>query len=141
MRLVNQRGQSVSKAPVQFRAEADAASTAGSQVTVNVYPPLQATAGKSQNINNSIVAGMQCTVLPNHRCGLLTVNDPIFIGMPQLQSMTPFPSANKVDPDTGVSIRMYYGNKFGENEYGMVHDCLYDATLVDEAAMMIAFPE
>jgi hypothetical protein len=62
-------GHEVSASPVQFRAEADAASTAGSQVTVSVYPPLKASAGKDQNINVEIAAGMQATVLPSHRCG------------------------------------------------------------------------
>jgi hypothetical protein len=133
-------GHEVSASPVQFRATADAASTGASQVTVSIYPALQANAGKDQNINNAIVAGMQCTVLPDHRCGLITSGNPLYLAMPRLPEEVPFPTANEVDPDTGVSMRMYYGSLFGQNERGMIHDCIWGSTLVDEYAMMIAFP-
>ena len=69
MRYLTFIGHKVSANPVQFRATANAGSTAGSQVTVNVYPPLKASAGKDQNINNEIAAGMQVSVLPSHRAG------------------------------------------------------------------------
>lgn len=141
MRFLTFIGHKVSQAPVQFRAEADAASTAGSQVTVSVYPPLQPSAGKDKNINNDIVAGMQVTVLPNHRCGLIMAGNPLFVAMPQLPNQTPFPTANQMDKTTGVSIRQYYGTQFGQNKQGMVHDCIWGKTLIDEYAMMIAFPE
>lgn len=133
-------GHVVSQSPVQFRATADAASTAGSQVTVSIYPALQAAAGKNQNINTPIVAGMQVTVLPNHRCGLIMAGNPLFLAMPKLPEEVPFPTSVQQDPDSGASIRQYYGSLFGQNQRGMVHDIIWGRTLVDEYAMMVALP-
>ena len=133
-------GHVISQSPVQFRATADAASTGGSQVTVNIYPALQAAAGKDQNINYEIVAGMQVSVLPNHRCGLITSGNPLFLAMPKLPEEVPYPTSVATDPDSGASIRQYYGSLFGQNQRGMVHDIIWGSTLVDEYAMMIALP-
>lgn len=140
LRYLTFQGHKPSANPVQFQATADAASTGASQVTVSITPALQANAGKDQNINNAIVAGMQCTVLPTHRCGLITAGNPLFLAMPRLPSQEPFPTANKADPETGVSMRMYWGTKFGENVQAMVHDCLWDKICVPEYSMKIAFP-
>lgn len=133
-------GHEVSQCPVQFRATEDAASTAGSQVTVDIYPPLKASAGKNQNINTEIVAGMQVTVLPDHRCGLIMAGDPLYLAMPRLPEEVPFPTANQMDPDSGASMRQYYGSLFGQNQRGMVHDVIWGKTLVDEYAMLVALP-
>ena len=133
-------GHVVSQCPVQFRATADAASTAGSQVTVNIYPALQASAGKNQNINTPIVAGMQVTVLPDHRCGLIMAGNPLFLAMPKLPDEVPYPTSVQQDPDSGASIRQYYGSLFGQNQRGMVHDIIWGRTLVDEYALMVALP-
>lgn len=133
-------GHVVSQSPVQFRATADAASTGGSQVTVDIYPALQAAAGKNQNINTPIVAGMQVTVLPNHRCGLIMAGNPLFLAMPKLPEEVPYPTSVQQDPDSGASIRQYYGSLFGQNQRGMVHDIIWGRTLVDEYAMMVALP-
>lgn len=133
-------GHEVSQSPVQFRATADAASTAGSQVTVSIYPPLQAAAGNTQNINTAIVAGMQVSVLPDHRCGLIISGNPLFLAMPTLPEEVPYPTSVQMDPDSGSSIRQYYGSLFGQNQRGMVHDVIWGKTLVDEYAMMVALP-
>lgn len=133
-------GHYPSSAVVQFRATADAASTAGSQVTVNIYPALQAAAGQSQNITSPIVPGMQVSVLPNHRCGLIMAGNPLFLAMPKLPEEVPYPTSVAQDPDSGASIRQYYGSLFGQNQRGMVHDLIWGKTLVDEYAMMIALP-
>ena len=140
MRFLTFIGHKVSQSPVQFRAEADAASTGGSQVTVTCYPPLQPSAGKDQNINNDVVAGMQVTVLPSHRCGLIMSGDPLFLAMPQLPEEVPFPTSNELDPETAVSLRMYFGSLFGQNSRGMVHDAIWGKTLVDEYTTMVALP-
>jgi hypothetical protein len=129
-----------SASPVQFRANADAASTGASEVTVSITPGLKASAGKDQNINNEIVAGMQVTVLPSHRCGLITSGNPLYLAMPRLPEEVPFPTSNEIDPETGVSMRMYYGSLFGQNQRGMIHDIIWGKTLVDEYALMLAFP-
>lgn len=145
MRFLTFIGHKTSQSPVQFRAEADAQSTgavlpADRRVTVQVYPPLQPTAGKDQNINNDIAAGMQVTVLPSHRCGLIMSGDPLYLAMPQLPEEVPFPTSNELDPMTGVSLRMYYGSLFGQNSRGMVHDAIWGKTMVDEYATMVALP-
>ena len=134
-------GHVVSQSPVQFRATADAASTGGSQVTVDIFPALQAAAGKNQNINTPIVAGMQVTVLPDHRCGLIMAGNPLFLAMPRLPEEVPYPTSVQQDPDSGASIRQYYGSLFGQNQRGMVHDVIWGKTLVDEYAMMVALPK
>jgi hypothetical protein len=133
-------GHVISQNPVQFRATADAASTGGSQVTVNIFPALQAAAGRDQNINYEIVAGMQVTVLPNHRCGLIMAGDPLFLAMPKLPDEVPYPTSVMTDPDSGASLRQYYGSLFGQNQRGMVHDIIWGSTLVDEYSMMVALP-
>jgi len=140
MRFLTWIGYKVSSSPVQFRAEADAASTAGSQVTVSVYPPLKASAGKNQNINNEIVAGMQCSVLPDHRCGLIMSGNPLFLAMPNLPEEDPYKTVISTEPESGSSIRMYMGSLFGQNQRGTVHDAIYGHTLVPEYSMMIALP-
>jgi hypothetical protein len=133
-------GHLPSQSPVQFRATADAASTAGSQVTVNIYPALQAASGQSQNITSPIVPGMQVSVLPTHRCGLIMSGNPLFLAMPKLPEEVPYPTSVAQDPDSGASIRQYYGSLFGQNQRGMVHDIIWGRTLVDEYAMMVALP-
>jgi len=133
-------GHKQSQCPVQFRATANAASTAGSQVTVDIYPPLKASAGKNQNVNREITAGMQATVLPDHRCGLIMAGNPLFLAMPRLPEEVPYPTSVMQDPDSGASIRQYYGSLFGQNQRGMVHDVIWGKTLVDEYALMVALP-
>lgn len=132
-------GHKVSSNPVQFRALNDAASSAGN-VTVDVYPPLKASQGNTRNLNFEIAAGMQVTALPSHRAGVITAGNPLFIGMPMLPEEVPFPTGNEVDPDTGVSLRMYYGSLFGQNQRGMIHDAIWGKKLVPEYAMSIIFP-
>ncbi len=132
-------GHKQSSNPVQFRVTADAASSAGA-VTVDVYPPLKASAGNTRNLNYEIVAGMQVTFLPSHRAGVITSGNPLFLGMPMLPDEVPFPTANAVDPDTGVSLRMYYGSLFGQNQRGIIHDVIYGYTLVPEYSMSVIFP-
>ena len=132
-------GHEVSSNPVQFRVTADSASSGGN-VTVDITPPLQATAGNTQNLNHAIVAGMQVTFLPSHRAGLITAGNPLFLGMPMLPEEVPFPTGNEIDPDTAVSLRMYYGSLFGQNQRGMVHDAIWGKKLVPEYSMSVIFP-
>lgn len=132
-------GHKVSSNPVQFRATADAASSAGN-VTVDVYPPLKASSGSTRNLNFEIAAGMQVTALPSHRAGMITAGNPLFLGMPMLPEEVPFPTGNEVDPDTGVSLRMYYGSLFGQNQRGMIHDAIWGKKAVPEYVMSVIFP-
>ena len=140
MRFLTFIGHLPSQSPVQFAATANAASTGGSQVTVSITPALQASTGPDQNINNPIVAGMQVTVLPSHRCGLIMAGNPLFLAMPRLPEEVPFPTSVAMDPDSGASIRAYYGSLFGQNQRGFIHDIIHGETLVPEYAMMVALP-
>lgn len=140
MRYLTFIGHKVSSNPVQFRATADAASDGSGHVTVSVYPPLQATSGNTQNLNTPVAVGMQVTALPSHRAGMITAGNPLFLAMPMLPEEVPFPTANEVDPDTAVSMRMYYGSLFGQNQRGMIHDCIWGSTAVPEYLMSVIFP-
>jgi hypothetical protein len=140
VRFVRWFGHQATQSPCQFSATVDAESTAGSQVTVTVNPPLQPTAGAEQNINVDIVAGMQVSVLPSHRCGVIMAGNPLFLAMPQMGNKTPYPSSNSIDPDSGISLRTYYGSAYGIPNDGIVHDGRWGSTLVGDYAMMVALP-
>ncbi len=133
-------GHKPSACPVQFKATAPAASTGGSQVTVSIDPPLQATSGKNQNITQQIVAGMQVKVLPSHRVGMIQSGNQFYLAMPPLPDTDPFTSSVVVDMDTGASLRMYTGAQFGQNLYGTVHDSIWGKTQVSDNAMAVIFP-
>jgi len=133
-------GHKVSSNPVQFSATAPAASNSGGDVTINITPPLQATSGNTQNLNTPIQIGMQFTGLPSHRAGMINSGNSLFLGMPMLPEEVPFPTANEIDPDTGVSLRMYYGSLFGQNQRGMIHDAIWGKKQVPEYSMSVIFP-
>ncbi len=133
-------GHKVSSNPVQFRALNDAGSDVSGNVTINITPPLQATSGNTQNLNTAIQVGMQFTGLPSHRAGMINSGNSLFLGMPMLPEEVPFPTGNEVDPDTGVSLRMYYGSLFGQNQRGMIHDAIWGKTQVPEYSMSVIFP-
>ena len=138
MRYLTFIGHKPSSNPVQFRVLNDSASSAGN-VTVDVYPPLKASQGNTRNLNHEIAAGMEVKFLPSHRAGVITSGNPLFLGMPRLPEEVPFPTGNEVDPDTGVSLRMYYGSLFGQNQRGMIHDAIWGRKLVPEYSMSVAF--
>jgi hypothetical protein len=133
-------GHEVSACPVQFRATADAASNGGGSVTVAIYPPLQASSGKDQNINVEISAGMQVTALPSHRAGMITAGNPLFVAMPKLPEQTPYPTSSMSDPDTGISTRFTHGSLFGQNTMGNIHDAIWGHAMPAEYAMSLIFP-
>jgi hypothetical protein len=101
---------------------------------------LKASAGKNQNINTNIVAGMQCSVLPSHRVGMIQSGDALYLAMPRLPDQDPFATANAVDPDTGISIRLTKGAAFGQNQYGYVNDAIWGSCFVPEYGMALIFP-
>lgn len=124
---------------VQVRATADAASAAD-VVVVNIFPALVSTAGdRNQNINNPVANGMEIKALPDHTAGLLFHEPSLMLAMPRLPLQTPFPTASVSDPDSGASMRVYYGTQFGQNLTGFVHDVIWGSTLVDEYAMRLVF--
>ncbi|MGB8806432.1 MAG: hypothetical protein WCC83_01105 [Candidatus Rickettsiella isopodorum] len=134
-------GHQPSAQPVQCRVIKDAASDDKGNVTINIFPALVADSSTAhQNITTNIVKGMQIKALPNHRAGLIVGGNALYVGMPRLPEEVPYPTANQSDADTGVSLRMYYGSLFGQNQRGFVHDVIWGSTLVDEYAMRIVFP-
>lgn len=133
-------GHKVSANPVQFRATADAQSTGGSQVTISIEPPLVWAQTAQQNLNVALNAGMQVVGVPSHRAGLIYSGDALYLAMPRLPEEVPFPTANKADPESGCSMRMYYGSLFGQNQRGFVHDVIWGKRLVPEYAMRLCFP-
>lgn len=141
LRFLTFIGYKVSAQPVQVRATATSGSNGGGQVTVTITPPLCSQVGNAnQNILYNIVAGMQVTVLPSHRCGFVVGGNAMYLAMPKLPDEVPYPTANKYDPDTGVSMRMYYGSQFAMNQRGFVNDVIWGKTAVPEYVFKIAFP-
>lgn len=125
--------------PVEFTAAADAAAVGG-EVTVTVNNPLKASSGVDQNINTSIVAGMQAEVADSHVCALITQGDPLFLAMPRLPDQTPFPSASSYDDKTGISVRFSHGATFAQNIYGYTFDAIYGEQLNPDNAIAVLFP-
>ncbi len=83
---------------------------------------------------------MTATVMPSHRRGLIVGGNALYLAMPRLPDEAPFPTVNDADPDTGVSLRIYYGSLFGQNQRGIVHDIIWGSTAVPEYCMAILFP-
>jgi hypothetical protein len=139
-------GYKLSSQKVQVRVLANATSDGGGNVTATVYPPLVSQVDQptnnTQNINLSLSAlpGIQATVVGNRKCGLITGGQALFLAMPRLNEMTPFPTANETDVKTGVTMRQYFGAQFGQNIQAMVHDCIWGSTAVPEYTMQIAYP-
>ncbi len=146
LRFLTFIGHQISSQPVQFRALADAESDGSGHVTVSLCAGSASqgltwqSGNQNQNVNTAIIAGMQATALPDHRAGLIVGGDAMYLAMPRLPEETPFPTANEADPETGVSIRHYYGSLFGQNQRGYVRDCIMGSVVVPEYSMRIAVP-
>lgn len=143
MRFLTFIGHNVTQQPVQFRATADAATVAGA-VTVSIETingvGLVWLQNQNQNLNNAISAGMTVTPLPSHRAGCLMSGDQFYLAMPRLPDQSPFVTSNMTDPDSGASIRHYYGSQFGLNNRAYVRDSIWGSTLVSENSMRLIFP-
>lgn len=143
LRFLTENGQHASASEVSVRATATAASVAGT-IIVTVSPalidlPANPTDANS-NINQALTVADTAIVKGDHRAGLLVDGDAGFLAMPRLPDTAPFPSSTNADPDTGASLRMYYGYVFPENRYGTVYDVLYGFDLVPEYSMRLLFP-
>jgi len=143
MRFLTFIGHEVSTQPVQFRAIADAATVAGA-VTVSVQTingvGLVSAQNANQNLNNAIAVGMTVTPLPSHRAGCLMSGDQFYLAMPRLPDESPFTTVNMTDPDSGASIRHYFGSQFGLNNRAYVRDAIWGSSLVAENSMRIVLP-
>lgn len=135
-------GHVISGARCQIKSTVDAESNGSGNVTFNIYPALCAQPGNAnQNIMFNIVAGMQLQTYPNHRCGLITAGNPLFVAMPGLPDMYPYPTSTEVDPTTGAALRLYYGGIPDSGEIGMVYGSIWGKSCVSDYTMKIMFPE
>ncbi len=139
MRYLTFVGHKQSANPVQIRIT-EAAGASGTTVVLKIAPVLSSVAGGAQNIAHNIAAGMKIKIMPSHRAGMINSGNSLFLAMPRLPDQSPFTTANKADPETGISIRMTHGATFGQNTLGTVFDTLYGYTQVEENAMRILFP-
>lgn len=140
MRYLTYIGHTVSAAHLQNRATANAAASAGGNVTITLAWPLNWAGGQTQNLNNALQAGMQITVLPSHKAGLVVGGDAFYLAMPQLPDQEPFLVANEYDEDTGVSVRLSKGALFGQNQQGLVLDEVHGSLIVKQYCMRIIVP-
>jgi hypothetical protein len=144
MRFLTYIGHAICQQPVQFRVLSCTASVSGAFTAT-----IQTTNGvglvwaqnNNQNLNNTIVAGMQCTVLPSHKAGIIMSGDQFYLAMPQLPDQEPFPTVNQQDKDSGAAIRHYWGVQFGQNVRSYVRDSIWGSTLVSENCMRLIFPQ
>ncbi len=140
MRYLTYIGHKVSANKVQMRATADAGSNSGGLVTINITPILNWAGGQALNLNRALQPGMQVTVLPSHKAGLVVGGDAFYIAMPQLPDQRPFDTANEYDPETGVSLRMTYGSILGANQKGIIYDETHGSLVVQIYSMRVIVP-
>lgn len=139
-------GYQTSAQKVQVRVQANTSGSGGGAVTATVYPPLISGVDQPLNNNKNInlplasLVGVTATSTGNHRRGLITGAQALFLAMPRLNDMDPFPTGNETDVKTGVTMRQYYGSQFGQNIQAMVHDVIWGSTAVPEYTMGIAYP-
>ncbi len=130
---------------IQVAVQADATSSGGT-VTATIFPALISGVDQPDNNNKNInvslasLVGATVTTTASHNVGFITGGNALYIAMPRLPDQFPFPSSQEVDDETGVSMRVYYGNIPTQNVYGLVHDVIWGKTLVQEYAMRLAFP-
>lgn len=124
---------------VQVRATADAVADGSGNVTVNIFPALNASGDANQNIYFNIVAGMQAGAANSHRAGVVIGGNACFLAMPKMPDSTPYLGSTK-QSENGASMRIYYGQTGFENRRGLAHDQMYGFTAVDEYLMRLAFP-
>lgn len=140
MRYLTFTGHQICGVPVQFRMLADEGSNGSTNVTLSVYPTLSSVFGPNQNLNQNIVAGMKITIVPDHRCGMVSNGDAFYMAMPRLPDEVPFPTSAQTNSSTGAALRMYYGTLFGKNTRGVINDSIWGSYAQPEYFMRICFP-
>ena len=140
MRYLTYIGHKVSANKVQNRAVANSASNASGLVTINLAWPLNWAGGQTRNLNQALQPGMQISVVPTHRAGMVVGGDAFYIAMPQLPDQRPFDTANEYDPETAVSLRMTYGSILGANQKGIIYDETHGSLAVKQYCMRVVIP-
>jgi hypothetical protein len=133
-------GHIPSTVSVQFRITSNASSDSSGNVTVNIFPALQSTAGLNQNLTISLQPGMQIFTLPSHRAGAIMSGHPLYLAMPKLPDTRPFDSLSTMDPESGCSIRHYWGTQIGQNVRIYTWDSIWGSCMVAENVMRLIFP-
>ncbi len=143
MRFLTFIGHKPTRLPVQFRAIANAATVAGA-VTVQIQTingvGLVWAQNQNQNINNTIVAGMQVIPLPSHQAGWMDAGNSFYLAMPKLPDESPFDTVYFKDKESGASIRHYWGSQLGMDNRVYVRDSIWGSTLIAEDSMRLIFP-
>lgn len=143
MRFLTFIGHQVTRLPVQFRAIADAATVAGT-VTVQIQTingvGLVSAVNQNQNINNAIQAGMTVTPLPSHQAGWMDAGNSLYLAMPKLPDNDPFKTVYYKDPESGASLRHYWGSLLGQDLRRYIRDTTWGSTLIAEDSMRMIIP-
>lgn len=139
VRFLTYIGHSPCAQKVQVRATATCASSGGT-VTIPIHPYLISAPGRDQNVSTGINVGMKLTVMPNHLCGLLMSGKALFTAMPKLPTTSPYESSVETDPETGVSMRMWYGFIIDQMVNGLFRNVIMGSTLVPPYSMRLLFP-
>ena len=147
MRFLTYIGHKLTSQKVQFMAVADAAADSGGNVVITIKAGDQTAPGftwiqnQNQNLNNALQAGMQVTVMPSHRAGLIHSGDQFYLAMPQLPDQSPYDTVVTVDKESGCSIRHYFGAQgFGLNVKAYVRDVIWGSTLYAPNSQRLLFP-
>jgi hypothetical protein len=140
-------GHMVTNQPVQFRVIADADSSSGTlvaQIISNTHTEGQglcSVAGNAlQNISGPIQAGMTVKIVPTHRAGLRVCGRAFYVALPRLDDERPFDTSIDTDDETKVSLRMYYGAVFGQNQKWLVNDVIWGGLLLSRYSQRICLP-
>jgi len=143
MRYLHFNGVGVSNQAVQCRVTSVSGADSSGHVTVGIYPALRSQPGLGQtmqNLNHSLQAGMQVSFVNDHRAGVLMSGNALYLAMPQLPDMQPYPTVTTTDPDSGASIRHYWGSGLGNNVRGYIWDQIWGSCLIAENSMRYCFP-
>lgn len=142
VRFLTFQGYVPTTLPFQFASTADVAADSSGHVVIPVNPVIDSVAGtQANNVNVALQPGMQVLGVDSHVAGLVLTGNAYFLGMPRLPNQMPYPTANMVDEDSGISIRNYFGAQFGQNLIGYVHDCVWAKKIASgEYAGRILYP-
>lgn len=133
---------------VQFRVLNDVAyagsSTIVFQIISNTHTENQGLVGDAtnpqQNINRAIVAGDVFHIMPSHKCGLRVCGKAFYVAIPRLDDENPYHTSVETDDETKVSLRMYYGALFGQNQKLLVNDVIWGALLLPRYCQRVCLP-
>jgi hypothetical protein len=145
LRFLTFQDYTQSASAVTCNVTANASTNGSAQITVTVSPGLLFDTGtpavnQDANLNQPLVANMVASVVPSHVCAVMTDPDAIMLATPRLNNLSPFHSSSITDPDTGLSLRTYYGSVFQQGSTSLVNDVLYGFDGTPQYMMRLAIP-